>query len=200
MKLIQKSTLLVLMAVASVSYGEGQKCSFQLNKDSGKVGWTAFKTSEKVGVKGTFKKVTLEAKPEADSLSKALDGTEVSVDKLSVDTTNPARDTTLTDFFFKKLHKSISAKVKSVSEKDSTLVVSLDLNGHKKDVTLHYDLKDDGTFSAAGNIDILGFGAKAALASLHQQCSALHTGKDGVSKTWPDVDVNFNATVTKTCK
>ena len=41
------------------------------------------------------------------------------------------------------------------------------------------------------NMDITNWNALDALAALNKVCEILHTGADGVSKTWSDVALNI---------
>jgi polyisoprenoid-binding protein YceI len=170
-----------------------------LDKKSVKVDWTAFKTTAKVGVNGSFKTVEIKGKDKAKSLTALLKGLNISVDKLSVDTGNPARDATLGEFFFKKLSKNISAKIKSVSEKDSTFEMSLNLNGKTQNVKMTYSSEADDQYKATGEINIFDFSGNKALAALNEKCVDLHKGADGVSKTWPNVVLNLSVHVVSHC-
>jgi hypothetical protein len=46
---------------------------------------------------------------------------------------------------------------------------------------------------------MLDFSLGGPLALLHEACKALHTGADGVAKTWTEVTLKVNATVVKNC-
>jgi hypothetical protein len=42
-------------------------------------------------------------------------------------------------------------------------------------------------------MDVSNWNALEALASLNKVCEALHTGSDGVSKTWSEVTLNITS-------
>jgi polyisoprenoid-binding protein YceI len=191
---------ITLVFASAAARADSQKCTYTLDPSSVAVGWTAYKTSQKTGVNGSFKKVEVTGKTEGDSLGKLADGLQVSADKLSVDTGNPARDKTLSDYFFAKLTPSISGKIRKFSEKSKTFVLVLDFNGKKKDIQMHFETKEDKFFEASGTMDVLAFGAKDALDSLHEQCKDLHKGADGVSKTWSEVALHLKAAFAKSCQ
>jgi hypothetical protein len=90
--------------------------------------------------------------------------------------------------------------VKSVSEKDHSFVLALNLNGQTKDVTMHYDVKNDQDYTATGSIDLMDFKAGEAVSSLNKKCFDLHKGADGVSKTWSEVAINLKGTIKRSCK
>ena len=169
-------------------------CTYTLNPDSVKVAWTAFKTMQKVGVGGNFTKLAVKGPLKAASFDALVKGLKVDVDQTSVDTGNPGRDQTLASFFFGKLKGSISGDVKKVSEADKTLVLDLSVNGHHHDVPM--TITSEGkTFTAKGSMNILDFQSEPALKSLNEKCVDLHKGPDGVSKTWPDVELTLSGEI-----
>ena len=81
----------------------------------------------------------------------------------------------------------------------NAFVLNLEMNGEKKPVTFQYKVSDDGIFTASGTFDMLQYGLKQAHESIHTACDKVHTGPDGVSKTWTDVAINIKATVRRDC-
>jgi polyisoprenoid-binding protein YceI len=200
MKKTTLSLIFALLPFLVATTANAQTCTFQLDKDSVVVQWTAYKTTQKTGVKGSFKKINVDGKTEGKSVGDLLKGITVSVDKLSVDTGNPARDKTLADFFFAKLGDKISGKIKKFSEPERTFELALDFNGHTKNVPMRYEAVGDNSFTATGDMDILKFDGASALKSLNTKCLDLHKGPDGVSKTWSDVTLNIKGNIKKSCK
>ena len=142
--------------------------------------WTAFKTPLKLGVKGTFDKITYTPG------KNCIKGAEVIIDKHSVDTKNPGRDKTLDSFFFSRLQGDIRAKIKSVGDK--TLTVAVTLTGVTKNVPFFYE-KKGSTLTAKGVIDLFDFSGLEALRSINKACFDKHQGK-----TWNDVELGFTIT------
>ena len=66
-------------------------------------GWTAYKTTERVAVSGTFTGSVLSGAETADSLTEALSGLTVSIDPSRVDSQDPLRDSNIVEFFFASL-------------------------------------------------------------------------------------------------
>jgi hypothetical protein len=160
--------------------------------------WTAFKFTDKVGVPGTFDDLKVDFKETASSLAEILKSGQFKASVGSVNTTNPARDTTLKEAFFALFkEKEIRGKVTKVEDKTFTL--KLFMNGIEKDLAFKYSLRDDGTLTASTWISMLDFGLKEAHASIHKACEALHTGSDGVSKTWTDVHLKISAKFNTDC-
>lgn len=177
----------------------GTKCEFALSPESVKVAWTAFKTTQKVAVGGKFTKVTVAGPLKGESFDSLVKGLKVDVDAKSVDTGNPGRDQTLAQFFFGKLAGEIHGEVRKVSQTDKTLVLDLTVNGHHHDVPM--TITSEGkTFTAKGAMNILDFQGEPALKSLNEKCVDLHKGADGISKTWPDVDLTLSGDIDSDCK
>ncbi len=186
-KNILKSSLLVIAALmfsfSTLSAGH--------HMGKATVGWTAFKTPAKAGVKGNFDSVKfIPSSKMAKNVKDFLVGAKIEIATASVNTKNKGRDATLVEFFFNKLAGSkITGKVTSVDTKKSIIIVDLNMNGITRATPLKYSL-DHGKLSATGHIDILDFQANSALASISKQCFDLHQGK-----TWNDVDIRFSTTV-----
>ncbi|MCD6258073.1 MAG: YceI family protein [Helicobacteraceae bacterium] len=166
------------------------QCSF--DSQDIKVGWTAFKTYEKIGVGGSFDKVALTSSS-ASSLTKALEGTSVEIDTASVNSNHKDRDATLVKSFFEVQNtSSIKAKILSVSEKK--LDVLIEMNGVKRTIPFKYT-KTQGELKAEGVIDLNDFHMLLALGAINKACYDLHAGK-----TWQDVSLSFTLQLDKACR
>lgn len=194
--------LLPLTALAAKN-----NCKLVVDPQSVKVSWTAFKTTEKLPVSGTLKELTIKSPVKgSNSLKAVLAQTnafgQLDSEKKS-DTTNPARDLTLFQKFFSliasqgKIRGSFT-KIKG-TEKSGSMDLQLSLNDKKRAVSMKYTMNTEGSFEANGEFDMNDYGLEAALASIHQACETLHTGKDGVSKTWPTVGIKLTAKINKDC-
>lgn len=178
-----------------------------LDPASVQVVWTAFKTTQKIGVNGNFTTLKVSA-PEkgSKSLAKLLNSLKAEI-KLegaaSLSTGNPGRDQTLFDHFFKYLKGpiQIQGKIQSAkgTDEQGELMLQLNLNGKKKPVPMTWTRTPEGTFTAKGSLDVLDFGLKTAFDDLHQTCEALHTGPDGISKTWSEVALQIQAKLSPGC-
>lgn len=163
------------------------------------VGFTAFKTAAKLGVGGTFDKVSTEGMQQGKTVDLLLKGAKAHVVMSSVNTKNKGRDATLVENFFNKMRGDlIEATVLSVDEKSSTIVVGIAMNAMSYEVPLKLSSKrvnkEVTKFHAAGTIDLFDFKANEALHAINKACYALHKGK-----TWNDVDVYLDFTTKKVC-
>lgn len=178
-----------------------------LDPASVQVVWTAFKTTQKIGVNGNFTTLKVSA-PEkgAKSIGKLLNAlkAEIKIEgAASLSTGNPGRDQTLFDHFFKYLKGPVQIRgnVRNAEGTDEKgeMMLHLDLNGKKKAVPMTWARTTEGVFTAKGSLDVLDFGLKTAFDDLHQTCEALHTGPDGISKTWSEVALQIQAKLNPGC-
>jgi polyisoprenoid-binding protein YceI len=169
-------------------------CSYTIKSEDVKVGWEAYKTPLKVGVKGTFKKYGIKKSFKGNSIKDLLEGISFKIDGASVYSKNEERDAKLAKNFFLLMSKDqfISGKVKSYAKKVLTLTITM--NGVTRDVPLKVELKDD-ELEAQGHIDILDFSMSKSLNAINKACFALHEGK-----TWSDVEIELKAKYSKSCK
>ena len=153
---------------------------------------------------GTFTKTTLSGTKTADNLTAAFAGLSIEIDGASVESGNPARNVTLATSFFTKFaaESKFGGSIMGATgdETKGALVATLDMNGVSKPVRLTYEGIQDNTLVAKAVIDMMDFALQAPFDSLHNACKGLHTGKDGVAKTWTEVEVSITAKIDKKCE
>lgn len=162
--------------------------SYSIDADNSSMEWTAYKTSEKVPVKGTFTKVNIVKSSAASSKIEAINGLEFEIPVASIFSKDSIRDGKLNTFFFAIMENTLKLKGGfSVSSKNQG-VINLTMNGMTKELPFEYNIQGDIIeVNATMNLD--HWQAQAALASLNEACNLLHTGADGVAKTWNDVTI-----------
>ena len=84
-------------------------CTYSYQPNSLKIEWTAFKFTEKKGVKASFTGFQLNAPQASPTLNDLFLKTSIEIDPQSVASGDPARDTNLRDAFFKKM---LGSKIK----------------------------------------------------------------------------------------
>ncbi len=162
--------------------------SYSVDGKNSSVQWTAYKTTDKVPVKGTFTEINITNSNDGGSSSAALEGLEFEIPVSSIFTKDTLRDSKLNTFFFAVMENTMSLKG-SFSIKDETSGnLALTMNGMTKDLPFSYQMSQD-TILIDTKMDLNLWQAQNAVESLHQACLALHTGPDGVSKTWDEVGV-----------
>ncbi len=152
--------------------------------------WTAYKTSEKVPVKGVFKTVQVNS-TEAETQIKVLNNAEFNIPISSIFSKDSIRDGKLQKFFFNVMDNTIALTGKITSIENNNGKASLTMNGVTKDLPFTYTVVGD-TIKLNSTLMLDQWNATKALASLNEACKELHTGKDGISKTWNEVNIHIN--------
>lgn len=156
--------------------------------DSTKVSWTAYKTTDKVAVGGSFTEIELKNTQEGTTPQEILEGASFSIPVSSLFTNNPERDSKLKQFFFGAMTDTelIGGTINFVDGK-ATLMISL--NGVAKPVEVESTFENN-VFAVNGTLNLEDFNAQQAIESINNVCKDLHKGADGVSKTWSDVAIS----------
>jgi len=189
---------LVLAGITLFSCGESTQPESQVVDDSSmyqidletvSLKWVAYKTTEKVGVGGEFGKINIKEYQLAESKEGALDGVSFSVPVSSLFTGNKDRDWKLINLFFGVMDNTEFIKGTFHQGENGEGKLELEMNGTSSELPYNYSLKNDSIFITA-TMDVLNWNGQEAMDSLNVACYDLHKGKDGVSKTWSEVDIN----------
>ena len=171
---------------------------FNLVKDSTKVSFTAYKTTEKLPVGGMFTAINITDANEAGTAMEVLDGAKFSIPVSSLFTNDATetRDPKILEFFFGVMTDTeLISGVFKVSGDDYSIDVTL--NGQTGTIPLDRTVIDENNFSFAGIMNLEDWDALDAVASINKACEVLHTGADGVSKTWSEVAVKADVHLQK---
>ena len=171
---------------------EKKQAAFSLQNADNQINWTAFKTTDKVPVKGQFQKVTITAGGEGETAKDAINNAEFSVPVSSIFTSDTSRDFKIKKFFFGVMDSTELLSGKLVLENDSIGYTDLTMNGVTKKLPFNYSL-DGKTFTMNASMKISDWQAEKALDSLNLACKDLHKGADGISKTWDDVAIQITS-------
>jgi len=162
---------------------------YQIDSETVSLKWVAYKTTEKVGVGGEFGKINIKEYQLAESKEGALDGVSFSVPVSSLFTGNKDRDWKLVNLFFGVMDNTEFIKGTFHQGENGEGKLELEMNGTSSELPYNYSLKNDSIFITA-TMDVLNWNGQEAMDSLNVACYDLHKGKDGVSKTWSEVDIN----------
>jgi polyisoprenoid-binding protein YceI len=162
--------------------------SYAVSSDSISLEWTAYKTTAKMPVKGTFTKIELKNNPIGVSPQAAVSNLEFAIPVESIFTKDTIRDGKLKKFFFGKMLGTSNITGKTILKEDGTGEATIMMNGVEKTVPVTYTTNGNDVEIKA-NLDLDNWQAQMALAALTEACYELHKGADGVSKTWNTVDV-----------
>ncbi len=147
-----------------------------------KLEWTAFKTPEKVGVKGTFNTIELNGAKDSGTIEEDIKEATFKIVPSSVNTTDPLRDGKLKDGFFAMMTGDITGKF--IDFKEGKATVEITMNGVTVQKEFAYTATG-GVLKINGSIDIIAdFKGNKAFNSIHELCKELHAGK-----TWTDVEI-----------
>lgn len=166
---------------------------FSLKNATNFIGWTAYKTTKKIGVKGQFKEVNITANGEGNSIKEAINGTEFSIPVSSIFTKDENRDFKIRKFFFGVMDNSELLSGKLSINNDTKGEAEIKMNGVTQKVPFTYTINNKAFYMSA-TINIEDWKASKALSSLNKACKDLHKGPDGVSKTWNEVTLNISST------
>lgn len=193
---------LALAILFGSAWALAKDCVQKIKKDSIKVEWTGYKTTEKVGVTGRFLKSTLTSPESGKDIHAIVSGAKFSINGLKFDAGNFARNSSLKKHFFKLFADKaiITGEVKEMPKGPTgELKLILIANGVRSNVPMKYEINGN-KFKSTGQIEMSDFKLENALASISKKCFELHKGKDGISKTWPTVDLMASAEFEEVCK
>ncbi|MEE9408632.1 MAG: YceI family protein [Polaribacter sp.] len=171
---------------------EKSNAAFSLKTAKNLINFTAYKTTEKVPVGGQFKKVDILSGGEGNSIKDAINNTEFSIPVSSIFTKDSNRDFKIQKAFFGVMKNTKLLSGKLMIENDSIGSASITMNGVTDKIPFTYTIVDK-TFSMKATMDVNKWNAQTALTSLNKTCEALHSGADGVSKTWNDVALDITS-------
>ena len=164
---------------------------FVIKPEGTTVNWTAYKTTAKTPVSGVF--TTLNFEPHTgSSAQEALNGVTFSIPVSSIFSKDSIRDTKLQTFFFDVMADTEFLKGTLKTTSATEAIATITMNGETHDLPLTYTTTEDRRISLNGTMLLKDWNALDALATLHKACEVLHTGTDGVSKTWDEVAINID--------
>ncbi|PCJ23202.1 MAG: hypothetical protein COA97_12045 [Flavobacteriales bacterium] len=187
----------------AITESTGETCFYSYDETAGtQVRWTAFKTTAKKGVGGQFDQVNVTAGEKSTKITDVIQEIKFNIPTSSTNTADEGRDSKIVESFFGAMNQTdiILGQVKSVEGDNTsgTCTFYLTINNIEKETILNY-VVEDATIRLTGEIDMIDFGAEDAVASLNEVCGPLHTGEDGVTKTWSVVELVIETTLKKEC-
>ncbi len=158
--------------------------------------WTAYKTTGKVPVSGTFKEINISNIQQGNTIQESLNGVNFSIPVSSIFSNNESRDKKLQMYFFGVMENTsiLEGKLNVTSDTAGSLEVSM--NGVTNSFPVEISAEGD-LISIAGVINLKDWNALSAVSSLNKACFELHKGADGVSKTWDEVQVETTFSLSK---
>lgn len=166
---------------------------YSLKKAENLVSFIAYKTTDKVPVKGVFKKLEITKAGEGNTIKEALNGAEFKVPVSSIETKDSGRNFKIQKFFFQVMADTYGLTGKLNITDASNGVVAFTMNAITKELPFTYTIVEN-VFIMETTLDINNWNGQEAVTSLNAACKDLHKGADGVSKTWNDVAIRVVCT------
>jgi len=162
---------------------------FSIEQKTITINWTAYKTTDKIPVKGKFEKIIItNANNEKDTSIEALDGAQFEIPISSINSNDKGRDSKLQEFFFGIMEATLSLTGTLHLSNDGTGNIMLKMNGLEQEIPISY-IASGQLVEISGTVDLEKYNTTTAIASLNKACNEKHKGADGVSKTWTEVDI-----------
>lgn len=153
-----------------------------------RINWTAYKTTDKLPVKGVFDEVTLLKNEPAKNKEELLKGMEFEIPVGSINSNDSIRDFKIVKFFFEAMENTLSLKGKFTRVENGKGIIDLKMNGISSELPFSYQINDDIiTINSTMNLD--NWKAQLAIESLNKVCNDKHKAADGISKTWSEVEL-----------
>lgn len=173
-------------------------CFYTYDSLSTELTWTAYKTSAKVPVGGTFDDIQITSDGSSDDPTALLESMKFSIKTGSVNSASEERDPKIIQYFFGTINTtSIDGRLKKLKD-NGKAIVEISMNGVKADVEGDYTFVD-GKFTFDTSVEMKMWNAVAGIDALNAACDDLHTGDDGVSKLWSEVTLSFSTQFTSDC-
>ena len=196
-------SLLIVSAFSIISCGNDKKKeeikkesssknTYSIEPSTTTINFTAYKTTDKVPVKGQFTKFSIENTKNGNSVKEALDGLKFSIPVSSLFTKDTIRDSKLKKFFFGTMENTTAIKGTLHFVNDTSGTADITMNGISQTLPITYVI-DGQMVSIEGIMNLDNWKAQAALEALNVVCFDLHKGSDGISKTWSDVKIEVVA-------
>lgn len=173
-------------------------CYYTYDEESSNLEWTAFKTTGKVPVAGSFNEMEVSAE-EGNTPKEVLESIEFKISTSSVETNNVERNGKIADKFFGTINTTvIEGKVKDL-QNNGKAVVSIKMNNKSVDVVGDYNLNGE-KFDFHSTINLADWDAQSGVDALNTACKELHTGDDKISKLWSEVELKFSTVIKSNCE
>jgi len=176
--------------------GDSDIKTYSINANNSSIKWTAYKTTSKIPVNGEFTSFEVDETKKGDSPLEVLNNLKFNIPIASLYTADTIRDAKLKKFFFGSMQNTASISGEIFMNNDTSGTVGITMNGitHSLPISTVFT-NQSATIEATMDLD--NWQAQAAIKALNVVCSELHTGNDGISKTWNEVKINIVASFKK---
>ncbi len=157
------------------------------------INFTAFKTTQRIGVKGQFTEVEITNNQQGNTVKEAINGAEFKVPVSSIETNDSSRNAKLVMFFFGTMANTeyLSGKINLTDEVNG--FVDFKMNDITEKLPFTYTIEGN-VFSMKALMNVDNWKGQEAIAKLNSACEELHMGEDGITKTWSEVEIEITTT------
>jgi len=170
---------------------------YSVDANTTEVNWTAYKTTAKTPVKGIFTSLKIEKPIKSDSKQGAFSNLEFNIPVSSFFSKDEVRDNKIKTLFFGVMKETtlISGRFSNITgnEEEGAMSLNLKMNGELVAIPMKYTISDNKVEINGTITNLMDWKMKEAFKSLHKACKLLHTGEDGISRTWEDVAISATA-------
>lgn len=171
-----------------------KKTTFTVDTHFTKIQWTAYKTTDKIPVKGIFKEFSVEnLQPSEKINAQILDNAKfkIPVSSLFSDDATGTRDPKIKNLFF-GIMKNTTLLSGTFHITDSISgYADFTMNAVTKKLPFTYKIAHK-KMKVTALMHFKEWDTQAAFESIHKACELLHTGPDGISKTWDEVKIDLD--------
>ncbi len=165
---------------------------YTISPEDTKVTWTAYKTTAKVPVTGSFNNLIIENKKSDSTIMEALNELKFNLPVNSLFSQSAIRDSKIKKFFFGTMLKTAAIEGTIYLENSTSGKVRITMNGISHDLPITYTVNGQ-TVNMKATLNLDNWKAQLALEALNEACEDLHAGSDGITKTWTDVKIDVDA-------
>lgn len=174
-----------------------KQLTYKIDTNATEVHWTAYKTTAKKAVKGVFTKLNIANPIVSNTKQGAFENVAFEIPVSGFFSKDEIRDSKIKTLFFGVMDNTslISGTFSAITGNDleGNMILNLKMNNETVAIPMTYNIEGN-IVSINGSIEnLMDWKMDDAFNSLHKACELLHTGEDGVSKTWKDVAISATA-------
>lgn len=178
-------TIIFFLAACSAD-NEELSLKFQLKNANNTVTWTAYKTTDKTAVEGSFKTVNITSNSEGNTIKETIEDAKFSIPV--ADLLASGKEYNIIQFFFGVMAdpNTITGQFKITNDTNGYIILTM--GGVTENLDFTYVINDNN-LEIEAIMDLDDWQVEESLTALNNACKFLHAGSDGIVKVWNTVDI-----------
>lgn len=178
-------TIIFFLAACSAD-NEELSLKFQLKNANNIVTWTAYKTTDKTAVEGSFKTVNITSNSEGNTIKETIEDAKFSIPV--ADLLASGKEYNIIQFFFGVMAdpNTITGQFKITNDTNGYIILTM--GGVTENLDFTYVINDNN-LEIEAIMDLDDWQVEESLTALNNACKFLHAGSDGIVKVWNTVDI-----------